>query len=198
MKKGNKWQDHFARRAKQEKWLARSVYKLQQIDGKYKLVRKGDRLLDLGCYPGSWSQYLLRAVGSQGEVVGFDLLEPVVLDAPNFRFIKGDALRIEIDWLAKHVGPRDCVLSDLAPKTTGVRTSDSTRSLELSQRALEIALSLLKEGGNFLCKVFEGEGLKEFRDSLARHFRDVRAVRPAAVRKGSREIYILGLKFMGG
>ncbi|MBW1997784.1 MAG: RlmE family RNA methyltransferase [Deltaproteobacteria bacterium] len=197
MKKGNRWEDHFARRAKQEKWLARSVYKLQEIDRRFGVVRKGDRVLDLGCYPGSWSQYLLKAVGGQGEVVGFDLLEPVHLKAPNFKFVKADVLRIDMDWLAKHVGPRDCVLSDLAPKTTGVRISDSARSLELAQRALGIALALLKGGGNFLCKVFEGEGLKEFRDSLAGHFGDARAVRPAAVRKGSREIYLLGLRFTG-
>ncbi|MBW2030622.1 MAG: RlmE family RNA methyltransferase [Deltaproteobacteria bacterium] len=198
MKKGNKWEDHYSRRAKQEKWLARSVYKLQEIDKRYRLVRRGDRVLDLGCYPGSWSQYLLKAAGKRGQVVGLDLLEPIHVRAANFRFIKGDIHSIDIRWLVEEIGPRDSVLSDLAPKTTGARATDAIRSLELAEKAMAIAIALLRHQGHFLCKVFEGEEVKGFREALSHYFGDTRAVRPAAVRKGSKEIYMLGLRFEGG
>ena len=89
---GNRWEDHYARRARQEKWLARSVYKLEEIDRKFGLLRPGQRLLDLGCYPGSWSQYCTRRVGPKGDVVGLDLKAPEKFSAPNFRFIQADVL----------------------------------------------------------------------------------------------------------
>lgn len=153
---------------------------------------RGGRILDLGCYPGSWSQYSIKKVGPQGEVVGIDLKRPDRFTAPNFRFIKEDILTLDADWLKGEVGARDAVLSDLAPQTTGIRLTDESRSLELASRALDIALALLKEKGHFLCKIFEGEGLKAFRDEASPYFLGMRAVRPAAVRKKSREVYLVG------
>ena len=194
--KKNRWDDHYARRARDEKWLARSVYKLQEIDKKFRLIRKGDRLLDLGCYPGSWSQYGIKMVGPQGEVVGIDLTRTDRLSFPNFRFIKGDVLSLDLDRLIREVGPRDVLISDMAPQTTGIRLTDESRSLSLSKRAAEIALFLLKKKGCFVCKVFEGEDLKSFRTEISVHFRQVKVFRPKAVRKGSREVYLVGLEFV--
>ena len=196
MGKRDKWEDHYTRRARDEKWLARSVYKLDEIDEKFKLMAQGHRVLDLGCYPGSWSQYALEKVGPKGDVVGVDLQEPDHLSVPNFRFIKSDVLTLNVSWLSKEISARDIVLSDLAPMTTGVKLTDVSRSMALAHRALEIALILLRENGHFLCKVFEGEDLKAFRNGLKQYFDEVRIIRPSAVRKGSKEVFVLGLKLV--
>jgi len=194
MAKGNRWEDHYTRRARDDKWLARSVYKLEEIDRKFDVIRYGNRLLDLGCYPGSWSQYGIKRVGPKGDVVGVDLKEPHGFSAPNFRFIEADVLTLDMAWLASEIGSRDAVISDLAPRTTGIKTADTSHSMELARKALEISSVILKRKGHFLCKVFEGEDLKTFRNELTRRFDQMRLVRPSAVRKGSREIYLLGLR----
>jgi 23S rRNA (uridine2552-2'-O)-methyltransferase len=193
MGKRNKWEDHYTRRARDEKWVARSVYKLEEIDRRFKLIARGHRLLDLGCYPGSWSQYSLEKVGPRGEVVGVDLIEPERFSVPHFRFIKADVLTLDTERLAKEIGLRDMVISDLAPQTTGIKLADTARSMELAKKALEISLALLKEKGHFLSKVFEGEDMKAFRNEVKEHFDQMRLIRPSAVRKGSKEIYLLGL-----
>jgi 23S rRNA (uridine2552-2'-O)-methyltransferase len=192
MSMGNRWEDHYARRARHEKWLARSVYKLEEIDRRFGLLRPGHRLLDLGCYPGSWSQYCIQRVGPKGDVVGLDLKAPEKFKAPNFRFIRADVLDLDVGWLSAQVSPRDAVISDLAPQTTGIAVSDVSRSLDLAGRALAMALALLKNKGKFLCKVFEGEGIGPFRKEISSRFEQLRIIRPAAVRKASREIYLLG------
>jgi 23S rRNA (uridine2552-2'-O)-methyltransferase len=193
MGKTNTWEDHYTRRAREEKWLARSVYKLEEIDRKGRLLRPGDRVLDLGCYPGSWSQYSLVKVGPKGEVVGVDLKRPDRFSSSRFRFIEADVLSLDVAWLREQVGTRDLVISDLAPATSGIAVTDTSRSLELAHRALEIALAVLKKGGHFLCKVFEGPEVKAFRTELAGHFARVQTYRPSAVRKASREIYLLAI-----
>ena len=194
MAKREPWAAHFTRRARSEKWPARSVYKLEEIDKKYKLIRQGHRILDLGCFPGSWSQYCLKKVGPQGHVAGVDLEEPAPLLAPNFRFIQGDILALDPEWLAKEIGPRVLVISDMAPQTTGIKVADASRSLELGNRALEIALIVLRKEGHFLCKVFQGEDQKTFKEKLGHYFDQMRLIRPSAVRKQSKEIYFLGLR----
>jgi len=196
MVKGNRWEDHYARRARGEKWLARSVYKLKDIDKKYHLLCRDHRVLDLGCYPGSWSQYSIERVGPKGVVMGVDLREPEGLRAQNFHFIKADILQLDKEMLAREIGPIDVVISDLAPQTTGVKVLDNSRSMELARKALDIATFVLTRDGHFLCKIFEGEDQKIFRDEFSRYFNKTRSLRPSAVRKGSREIYLLGLKFM--
>jgi 23S rRNA (uridine2552-2'-O)-methyltransferase len=193
MVKRDRWEDHFTRKAKDENWLARSVYKLEEIDRHFRLFRPGSRVLDLGCYPGSWSQYSIGRVGPRGEVVGVDLKEPDRFSAPNFRFIKADVLTLDAGWLTDRVSLRDAVTSDLSPKTTGIRPLDTSRSMELAQTALQISLAVLKGKGHFLCKVFEGEDLNVLREEFTRHFHKIRLIRPSAVRRGSREVYLLGL-----
>jgi 23S rRNA (uridine2552-2'-O)-methyltransferase len=193
--KGNPWDDHYARKARQEEWLARSVYKLEEIDKRFQLIRKGDRILDLGCHPGSWSQYASLMAGPNGEVVGVDLIPPERFSAANFRFIRADVFTLDLAWLLAEIGPRDVVMSDLAPKTTGSASTDVNRSIGLARRALELARGLLKNGGHFVCKVFEGEDFRLFRDEVAARFGRAKPFRPPAVRKRSREVYIVGKGF---
>ena len=194
MGKTSTWEDHYTRRAREEQWLARSVYKLEEIDRKGHLIHTGDRVLDLGCYPGSWSQYTVSKVGPSGGVIGLDLKKPDRFSSPRFRFIQANILTLDVEWLRKQVGTRELVMSDLAPATSGIRVTDTSRSLELAQRALEVALAVLGKGGHFLCKVFEGPEVKAFRIELARHFDRVQTLRPSAVRKASKEIYLLATK----
>ena len=194
MKKGNNWNDHYTKKAKEENWLARSVYKLEEIDRKQRLIKNGDRVMDLGCYPGSWSQYIIKRVGKKGEVIGVDLFSPRKISDPNYKFIKGDILNIDVELLVQETGEVDLLASDMAPKTTGNNITDCSRSLELADKALDIALRLLKKDRHFLCKVFEGEDFIEFKNRVLKYFGQVRLIRPSAVRKRSREIYLLGIR----
>ena len=201
MADANRWKDHYTRKAREEKWLARSVYKLEEIDRKHKLIQKGFHLLDLGCYPGSWSQYAIKKVGESGKVVGIDMNKPERLSGSNFRFIKADILDMAIDRIAQEIGEVDAVISDLAPKTTGIKITDSSRSLTLAEKAFEIAVALLKKEGHFLCKILEGGDIKIFKGAVSQHFNLTRLFKPEAVRKKSKEIYIIGLgfnKYLGG
>ncbi len=136
MGKANTWEDHYTRRAREEQWLARSVYKLEEIDRKVHLIHAGDRVLDLGCYPGSWSQYSVVKVGPKGDVVGVDLKKPDRFSSPRFRFIQADVLSMDVEWLKKQVGTRELVISDLAPATSGIHVTDTSRSMELARKAI--------------------------------------------------------------
>jgi len=135
-------------------------------------------------------------VGLQGEVVGVDLKRPDRFAAPNFQFLEADVLNLDLERLKKEISPRNVVISDLAPQTSGIHVVDTSRSMDLARKALVIALGLLQKRGHFLCKVFEGEDIKELRIEMSRHFKEVRTVRPAAVRKASREVYLLGLRLL--
>ncbi len=193
-KRGREWADHYTRKAKKEGFPARSVYKLQEAQKKYRLLRKGDIVLDLGCAPGAWSKYALQVVGSQGKVIGVDL-QPVNLQAEGFYFVQEDVFEIASEVL-RELSPRrgyDVVLSDLAPKTTGDRSGDHFRSLHLARRALELAQELLFPGGHFMVKVFEGEKFPEFKKEVEEVFRRIKLFRPRSTRASSREIFILGM-----
>jgi 23S rRNA (uridine2552-2'-O)-methyltransferase len=196
MKNGNKWKDHYTEKAREENWLARSVYKLEEIDKKYKLIRQGSRILDLGCYPGSWSQFCLRRAGQGGKIIGIDLQKPSRVSSPNLRFIEADILGLDPEVLSLDIGEIDLVISDLAPQTTGNKFSDTCMSMSLVEKALEIAIAVLKNGGNFVCKVFEGGDFKAFKDKASGHFDQIRILRPSAVRKKSREVYLIGMNFI--
>lgn len=187
-------QDHYFRKAKQERFLARAVYKLEEIQNKYKILRRGDRVLDLGAFPGSWMQLTVRVVGPAGLVVGVDL-KPIGHPFPkNVVTLQGDIFDREfVEAGLRDYPPFDVVLSDMAPATSGIRVADSARSALLFDRAFEISLAALKPGGTFLAKIFQG---CEFHQSLAevkKRFRPTRVIKPDASRKQSREIYILAL-----
>jgi len=197
-KKKNPWADHYSRRAREEGFPARSVYKLKEAQQKYRLISSGDVVLDLGCAPGAWSKYALKVVGPAGLVVGVDL-SPVKISAPNFVFIREDVFEIVPDKL-REISPKgsyDVILSDLAPKTTGDRSGDHFRSLHLARQALALARELLAPGGNFMVKVFEGERTPAFREEVSTLFEKVKPFRPRSTRSASREIFIVGLKKIG-
>jgi 23S rRNA (uridine2552-2'-O)-methyltransferase len=196
MATGNRWKDHYTDRAKEENWLARSVYKLEEIDKKYRLIKQGSRILDLGCYPGSWTQFCIKRAGQGGKVIGIDLQKPDRISSPNFRFIQADMLAFKPETLPLDTGAIDLVISDLAPQTTGNKFADTCGSMALVEKALEIALVVLKKDGHFICKVFEGEDFKPFKDKVSGYFDQTRILRPSAVRKRSREVYLIALGFI--
>ncbi|MFC1811491.1 RlmE family RNA methyltransferase [Thermodesulfobacteriota bacterium] len=188
-KNRNKWEDHYSRRAKKERFPARSVYKLQEIQKKYNLIRKGGKVLDLGCSPGSWLVYAANLTGDTGRVVGIDL-KPVSVQVPSHvRTYIGDILSMD-DAIEKDF---NVVLSDMAPATTGIKSVDAARSFHLCQAALSIARDVLNPGGSFVCKIFQGEDFKEFSDAVKANFQTQKIFKPESSRKASKEIYIIGL-----
>ena len=179
--KRNKWEDHYSRRAKKERFPARSIYKLQEIQKKYNLIRKGGKVLDLGCSPGSWLMYAANLTGDTGRVVGIDL-KPVSVQVPSHvtTYI-GDILSMD-DAIGKDF---NVVLSDMAPATTGIKSVDAARSFHLCQAALSIAQNALKPGGSFVCKIFQGEDFKEFSDAVKTNFKTQKIFKPESSRKAS-------------
>jgi 23S rRNA (uridine2552-2'-O)-methyltransferase len=180
--------DHYHQKAKKEGFLARSAYKLQEIQAKFKLLRNGSKVLDLGCAPGAWTQVALPLVGPQGLVVGVDL-EAVELKHARFRFIHGDAFALKPEDLPE--GPFDSVLSDMAPKTSGVKIRDQAKSAELCLHALEVAKLHLKPGGSLVVKLFEGEDAEKVRKEIGAHFSALKLFRPESTRQASVEIYLV-------
>jgi 23S rRNA (uridine2552-2'-O)-methyltransferase len=173
--------------------VARAVYKLKEIDEKYRLFKEGQRVLDLGCSPGSWLQYIASRVGPRGLVLGVDLAQPAIELAPPLYFMAGAVGSLDFRAVAAISPYFDAVVSDLAPKTTGMRAVDQQRSLELAWQAWEVAQKLLRPGGHFLVKVFEGPDTPALVAALKAAFGQTRRVKPAGSRRASREIYLLGL-----
>ncbi|MBW2164029.1 MAG: RlmE family RNA methyltransferase [Deltaproteobacteria bacterium] len=168
-----KVQDHYFKKAKKQGFPARSVYKLEEAQKKYRFLRPGQTVLDLGAYPGSWSKYAAGVAGPKGLVVAVDIQKPGVM-------------------AVREISPYfDVVLSDMAPKTTGRKDVDHFRSVALAERALVLAKELLKSGGTFFCKVFQGEDLPSFRDNCKKSFRSVRVVKPKSSRPESVELFLL-------
>lgn len=190
--KRNPREDHYSRRAKKERFPARSVYKLQEIQKKHRLIKKGDRVLDLGCSPGSWLMFAANLTGTQGTVIGIDI-KPVSVPVPaQVVTYTGDVLDMDAGLLESIGKSVDVVLSDMAPATTGNKHVDNTRSFNLCRAALAIALDVLKPGGSFVCKIFQGEDFKAFSDSVKAGFKTHKIFKPDSSRKASREIYIIG------
>ncbi|MDA8139446.1 MAG: RlmE family RNA methyltransferase [Desulfobacteraceae bacterium] len=191
--KANQWQDHYTRRAQKENYPARSVYKLAEIQQKHRIIAKGDRVLDLGCAPGSWLKYAAEQTGPGGTVLGVDLT-PVTERLPsNVRTLVGDIHQLRAN-AAEAIGQGfQVVLSDMAPSTTGDRFGDGVRSFELCQAALAVADELLQPGGRFVCKIFQSEDFKAFCDQVKSRFDRMHIFKPQSSRKASREIFIIGL-----
>ena len=178
--------------AKKEGYPARSVYKLKEIDEKYKIIREGNRVLDLGCAPGSWLLYISQKVGNKGKVVGVDIEEIKIPQKANIVFIKRSVFDLkESDFKDKF----EAVVSDLSSKTSGVKFLDAGKSLELAEKAFEIAKSVLLPGGNFVCKIFQSELSDEFFKKVKNCFDFAKKIRPKAVIKKSKEFYIIGRGF---
>ena len=187
--------DHYARRAKKENYPARSVYKLEEIDKRVHLIRPGDVVLDLGAAPGSWTLYAAKKVGPSGKVVAIDRAPIKVGVSANVHTIEADALAYDLSELASLCGPKgfDVVISDMAPRTSGQRFVDQSRSFALFGRALEMAERVLRPGGRFTAKIFHGEDFEEARARMRAFFTTVRVIKPSSVRSESYEIYLVGL-----
>lgn len=188
--------DHYYRKAKEENFAARSVYKLEEIDKKFRLFQQGQTVLDLGASPGSWSQYSSQKVGSGGRILGVDL-SPVTVSLKNATFIQADLRDLQLDEIFREHGfapPFDLVLSDMAPKTTGIRNTDQARSVELCELALDVARRFLKPNGHFVCKLFHCDDFTKLRDEIKKSFDRFEAVKPDSTRKISKEIFLVGLK----
>lgn len=189
--------DHYARKAKQENFLARSVYKLEEIDKKFRLLKQGQFILDLGCSPGSWSQYAAAKIGKNGKILGIDLT-PMKIALPNAIFITANILETDLNpILTENQMPEflDAVISDMAPKTTGVKFTDQCRSLELCEMALISARKYLKPGGYFICKIFDGPDVQHFRADLKKSFKKIEMLKPDSTRKESKEFFFIGIDF---
>ncbi len=183
--------------AQKEGYPARSVYKLQEIDKKYRIFKKGDRVLDLGCAPGSWLLYISKKVGSQGRVIGVDIEDVKIKKRENMIFIKKDVMDLEDSDLKKSFEQFQVVVSDLAPSVSGIKSRDVGKSLELCEKALDLAKKFLSSKGAFICKIFEGESTNKFFQKVKNNFEFVKRFRPKAVLKRSKEIYIVARGFKG-
>lgn len=178
--------------AKKEGYPARSVYKLKEIDEKYKIIKKGSRVLDLGCAPGSWLLYLSQKVGIGGKVIGVDIEEIKIPQKSNITFIKKSIFDLkESDFKDKF----DAIVSDLSPNTSGIKFLDSGKSLELVEKSFEIAKLFLLPGGNFVCKLFDNESSDDFFKKVKNYFVFSKRFRPKAVFSKSKEFYIIGKGF---
>jgi 23S rRNA (uridine2552-2'-O)-methyltransferase len=188
--------DAFTKRAKAEGYPARSVYKLEEIDRRCQLLRGGQRVLDLGCAPGSWLLYAAKRVGQKGSVRGVDLTPLTIGLPPNAQALAGDAFATEGETFdfVRAGAPYDVVLSDMAPATTGNRFTDQSRSAELVRRTLDIAEAFLAPGGAWVAKIFMSEELVEIRKRVRASFEEERIIRPEGTRQISYEVFLVGLR----
>jgi 23S rRNA (uridine2552-2'-O)-methyltransferase len=185
-----KIRDHYFKKAKEEKYLARSVYKLIEIDRKYRLLKRGCRVLDIGCAPGSWSQYILQRIGN-GYVVGVDLAERVKVQDRRFSYVVADILDSDTEKVLNQGAGFDIITSDAAPKTTGNGFTDAQASLRIVERVFGIAGQSLKMGGTVIAKVLQGEDLKNLVDGLRYNYSAVSLFKPRSSRSESRELFII-------
>lgn len=189
-------QDHYFLKAKEEGYNSRAAYKLLDINKKHPILKRGLRVLDLGCAPGGWMQVASDIVGKKGKVIGIDKV--------SFEMPQKDNLELQIldiedkgarEKALKKIGSVDVILSDMAPKLSGIKDADNARIFELANLAFEVCKSVLRNEGSFLMKAFQREELKGFRKMLEKNFKKVKVVIPGARRRESSEIYLLCMKF---
>jgi len=190
--KNNQWQDHYSQKAKKENFAARSVYKLQEIQKKHHLIKKGNKILDLGCAPGSWMQYAAEITGDKGLVVGVDIKPPSIQMPANVRYIRADVLHLDEATVESMGNAYHLVMSDMAPSTTGHKQTDAARSFLLCETALYLSDKLLRPGGAFVCKIFQGSSFDAFLKSVRQAFNAAKICKPRSSRKASKEVYIIG------
>lgn len=185
-------QDAFGARAKKEGFAARAVYKLAEIDKRTQLLRRGMRVLDLGAYPGSWSQYASTKIGREGRITAVDIQPGKGNLPPNVHYQQCDVLALTPDQLGGP-GSFDLVLSDMAPNTTGTRFVDQCRSYDLFMHALSLAEGTLTAGGSFVGKLFQGPDFDDAREAVRKAFSKNRILKPEASRRESIEVFVVGL-----
>jgi 23S rRNA (uridine2552-2'-O)-methyltransferase len=188
--------DHFHQRAQRAGFRARAVFKLEELDHQFDVLHPGDRVLDLGCAPGSWLQYARTRIGEHAPMVGLDRA-PLAAAIPGARLLVGDVHTITPAELLGDVKAFDVVLSDMAPDTTGIRNVDQARSEALFERALELAVATLAPGGNFVGKLFQGPDFKRLTEACRARFATVKTAKPASSRSFSIEQYVVARGFRG-
>jgi len=193
-----KKREHYYKEAKRVGYRARSAFKLKQIQKKYKIFNQGDIVIDLGAAPGGWSQVAKEAVGESGLVLSLDLLPIKPLNG--VILIQGDITNQETrEEMKQQIGNKkaDVVLSDMSPDITGNYSVDQARSIWLCKKAFDITDKMLKTGGNFVCKIFEGEDTKHFINIVKQRFSMIKIYTPTASRKSSSEIYLIAKSLKG-
>ncbi len=191
-----KVKDHYYNKAKDEKYFARSIYKLEEIDQRFKVLKKGDLVVDLGYFPGSWAQYTAPKVGPEGRVVGIDI-QPVnkKLQLPNVTLFEKDIFTLTGPGDLGADRAFDVVLSDMAPSTTGIKTVDQARSLDLIESVFGLLPILLRPQGNFVIKVFDSHDAQVFLKAQKNRFNDFQFLKPKSTRSISKEFFVIGKGF---
>ena len=194
---GEHFSDEFVKKAQQEGYRSRAVYKLKEIQEKDRIIQPCMKVLDLGAAPGGWSQYATQLIGRKGRIVASDILPLDPL--PFVEFVLGDfrddAVLTEILGLLGD-DKADLVISDMAPNMSGVDAVDQPRAVHLCELALDMARQVLKPGGAFLVKLFQGAGSEEYMREVRTSFKTVKVRKPAASRPRSREVYVLAQGFV--
>jgi 23S rRNA (uridine2552-2'-O)-methyltransferase len=188
--------DPYVLKARRDGWRSRAVYKLEQIDDKERFLRPDMVCVDVGSAPGSWSQYVSKKLKGRARIVAVDILAMDSL--PDVEFIQGDFQDEAVfEQMLQAIGDEgvDLVMSDIAPNSTGTRVVDQPKSMYLVELALDLARRVLKPGGSFVCKVFQGEGIDEFVIDTRRSFKRVKVMKPNASRASSREVYLVARNF---
>ena len=194
-KKNRRRPDHYTKKAKAEGYAARSVYKLEEIERRFRILKPGSRVVDLGCAPGSWSAYAAMKCGKKS-LVGMDITQ---LEAYPGHFIHGSILEVPSETIHEALGGlADVVLSDMAPHTNGNRFSDHIRQLELATAALDTAGRLLRPGGSFVVKVFDGQEAQAYSLAVRKRFETVKRIKPPATRNASVEFFLVATGFHPG
>jgi len=188
--------DYYYRLAKEERYRSRAAYKLLEVVKRYEFIKLGDVVVDLGAAPGGWMQASRKIVGETGFVLGVDVKSIEPIDDANVRSVVGDVTEPDVVETISELLPRaaDAVLSDVSPNISGVWELDHARQIDLARRALQIAVSVLRPGGNFFVKVFQGDMLEDFVFEMRQSFASVKLVKPRASRRKSAELFVLGLK----
>ncbi|MCC7553614.1 MAG: RlmE family RNA methyltransferase [Methanobacteriaceae archaeon] len=199
---GSRWQqekknDPYYKKAKSEEYRSRASYKLKQLDKKFKIIKQGNTVVDLGASPGGWSQIALEKVGEEGLVVGVDLNRIKPFEEENFYSIRGDFTIEEVQnqIIEKINGKTKVLISDASPSLTGIKNIDQLNSYDLIDSIITIADNILEPKGNLVIKAFQGKEYKAILDKLKKKFRVLKTTKPPSSRKKSAEIYIIGLGF---
>ena len=192
-----KHNDPYYKKAKKEEYRSRASFKLKQLDKKYKLIKEGDTVVDLGAAPGGWSQVALEKVGEEGIVVGVDLNRFKRFHEENYYGMRGDFTTPEVQEKIMELigGKAKVVMSDASPSLSGIKNIDQLRSIDLVYAVIDIAENILEEKGNLVMKVFQGPDYKPMLDSLKGKFRQVKTTKPPSSRKKSSEMYVVGLGY---
>jgi 23S rRNA (uridine2552-2'-O)-methyltransferase len=188
-----KVKDFYFKEAKAKGFVARSAFKLEEIDQKNKIIKPGMSVMDLGCFPGSWLQYISKKIGNSGLVLGVDLQDLKLPLTANMRFIHSDINELNLESIREIRPFFDLICSDMAPKTSGIKGADADRSYHLCQLVLGISQQLLKYGGNTLMKVFQGAALEKLVQQMKNEYQVVKRIKPKSSRNESVEIFVLGV-----